>query len=42
MPESARPIKSSRPYGPWLSRSRSSATGMSSNPMGTFSQKIHC
>ena len=39
---SARPGRSSALSGPWLSRSRANASGASSRPTGTFSQKIHC
>ena len=33
---------SSRPAGPWLSSSRRAASGASTRPTGTLSQKIHC
>jgi hypothetical protein len=39
---SATPGRSSRSFGPRLSRRRASATGARAKPIGTFSQKIHC
>ena len=39
---SARPGRSSRCDGPWLSLSRRAASGASTSPTGTLSQKIHC
>ena len=39
---SASPGRSSLPPGPWLSSSRRSASGTSTIPIGTLSQKIHC
>ena len=39
---STRPGRSSFETGPWLSSSRASASGASTSPIGTFSQKIQC
>ena len=38
----ARPGRSTRPHGPRLSSSRSSTSGTSTMPIGTFSQKTQC
>ncbi len=39
---SPRPGMSNRPSGPWDSVRRSAARGMTTSPIGTFSQKIQC
>ena len=39
---SPRPRRSSLLDGPWLSFSRRNASGASTSPIGTFSQKIQC
>ncbi len=38
----ARPGMSRRSDGPWLSSRRKNASGITSSPIGTFTQKIHC